>query len=101
MKCSRGTVSKSNRKIIERGKFDTTNTQIDDLSSSWLGTGLVTIPQTQIHDLSSSWFGTGLVAIPLAQTHDPSSSWVGTGLVPISQTHIYMTSHLPGLIQAW
>ena len=34
-----GTFPKSNRKIVERGKFDTPNTQIHDDSPSWLGTG--------------------------------------------------------------
>ena len=34
-----GKVPKSNRKIIERGKNDTPNTQIHDHSLSWLGTG--------------------------------------------------------------
>jgi len=33
------TVLKSNRKIVERGKIDTTNTQRHDRSLSWLGTG--------------------------------------------------------------
>jgi hypothetical protein len=56
---------------------------------------------TQIYDLSSSWHGTGLVAIPLTQIHDLSSVWLDTGLITIPQTHTYMTSHLPGLIQAW
>jgi hypothetical protein len=32
-------VPKSNRKIIEKGKNDTPNTQIHDRSLSWLGTG--------------------------------------------------------------
>jgi hypothetical protein len=31
--------SKSNIKIVERGKSDTTNTQIRDRSISWFGTG--------------------------------------------------------------
>jgi len=33
-----GTVPKSNRKIVERGKIDIPNTQIYDRSFSWLGT---------------------------------------------------------------
>jgi hypothetical protein len=33
-----GTVPKSNRKIIEKGKMDTPNKQIHDHSLSWLGT---------------------------------------------------------------
>ena len=33
------TFSKSNRKIVERGKIDTPNTQILDLSLFWLDTG--------------------------------------------------------------
>jgi hypothetical protein len=40
------TVPISNRKIVDRGKIDTPNTQIHDRSLSWLGTGLVTIPLT-------------------------------------------------------
>jgi len=35
-----GTVPKSNRKIVERGKIDTLNTQIYDRSLYWLGTGI-------------------------------------------------------------
>ena len=34
-----GTVPTSNIQIVERGKMDTTNTQIHDRSLSWLGTG--------------------------------------------------------------
>ena len=34
-----GTISKSNRKITERGKIYTPNTQIHEHSLSWLGTG--------------------------------------------------------------
>jgi len=34
-----GTSLNFNRKIIERGKIDTPNTQIYDNSLSWLGTG--------------------------------------------------------------
>jgi hypothetical protein len=34
-----GTISKSNIKIVERGKIDITNTQIHDRSLSCLGTG--------------------------------------------------------------
>jgi hypothetical protein len=34
-----GTVPKSNRKIVERDKIDTSNTQIHDLSLFWLATG--------------------------------------------------------------
>jgi hypothetical protein len=33
-----GTFHKSNRKIVERGKIDTTSKQIHDHSLSWLGT---------------------------------------------------------------
>ena len=33
------TIPKSNIKIVERSKIDTTNTQIHDLSLSWFGTG--------------------------------------------------------------
>ena len=33
-----GTITKSNFKIVERGKFDIPNTQIHDRSHSWLGT---------------------------------------------------------------
>ena len=32
---------KSNRKIVETGKFDTPNTNIHDHSNSWLDTGNV------------------------------------------------------------
>ena len=34
-----GTIPKFNRKIVERGQIDNPNTQIHDLSLSWLGTG--------------------------------------------------------------
>jgi hypothetical protein len=34
-----GTVLKSNRKIVERGKIDTPNTETHDRSLSWLSTG--------------------------------------------------------------
>jgi len=34
-----GTIPKFNRKIVERGKIDTSRTQIHDHSLSWLGTG--------------------------------------------------------------
>jgi len=34
-----GTLSKSNRKIVERRKIDTLKIQINDCSLSWLGTG--------------------------------------------------------------
>ena len=34
-----GTIPKSKRKFVERGKIDTPNTQIHDHSHSWLGTG--------------------------------------------------------------
>ena len=47
-----GTFSKSNSKIIERGKIDIPNTQIHDRSLSWHGTC------TSIHDRSLSWHGT-------------------------------------------
>lgn len=33
-----GTVLQSNRKIVERGKVDISNTQIHDRPLSWLGT---------------------------------------------------------------
>jgi len=33
------TIPKSNIKIVDRGKIDIPNTQIHDLSLSWLGTG--------------------------------------------------------------
>ena len=33
------TIPKSSIKIIERGKIDTRNTQIHELSLSWFGTG--------------------------------------------------------------
>jgi hypothetical protein len=35
-----GTAAKSNRKIVERAKFDTPNTLIHDRSSSCLSTGI-------------------------------------------------------------
>jgi hypothetical protein len=44
-----GTVPKFNTKIIETGKMDTPNTQINDRSLSWFDT-----PNTQIHDRSLS-----------------------------------------------
>jgi hypothetical protein len=34
-----GTFPKINRKIVERDKFDTPNTQMHDLLLSWLSTG--------------------------------------------------------------
>ena len=34
-----GTIPKSNRKIVEKGKPDTCSTQIYDSSLSWLGNG--------------------------------------------------------------
>ena len=34
-----GTISKSNIKIVERGKIDIPNTQIHDRSLPWLGAG--------------------------------------------------------------
>jgi hypothetical protein len=34
-----GTILRSNIKIVERGTFDTPNTQIHDLPFSWLETG--------------------------------------------------------------
>ena len=34
-----GTFPKSNRKIVERGKIDTPNVEIHDISLSWFGTG--------------------------------------------------------------
>jgi hypothetical protein len=36
-------IPKSNIKIVERDKFDTHNTQIHDLSLSWLDTGTCTL----------------------------------------------------------
>ena len=36
-----GTVSKSNRKMVEIGKITTHSTQIHDYSLSWLGTGIL------------------------------------------------------------
>ena len=33
-----GPIPKSNRKIVEKGKIDTTNTQTHGLSLSWFGT---------------------------------------------------------------
>ena len=35
-----GTISTSNRKIVERGKIDTLSTHIHDRSLFWLGTGI-------------------------------------------------------------
>ena len=35
-----GTVRESTRKIVERGKIDTTNKHIYDLSMFWLDTGI-------------------------------------------------------------
>ena len=35
-----GTIPKSNIKIVERGKLNTSNTQIYDRSISWLGKAL-------------------------------------------------------------
>jgi hypothetical protein len=46
-----GTVSTSNRKIIEKETIDTLNTNIHDRSLPWLG--------TDIHDRSLPWLGTG------------------------------------------
>ena len=60
------TAPKSNRKIVERGKIDTSNTQIHDLSLSWLDTS-----NTQKHDLSLSWLDTSNT-----QIHDLSLSWL-------------------------
>jgi hypothetical protein len=34
-----GTIPKFNRQIVERGKTDTSNTQMDDGSLFWLDTG--------------------------------------------------------------
>jgi hypothetical protein len=34
-----GTIPKFNRKIVEKGKTDTSNTQMDDGSLFWLDTG--------------------------------------------------------------
>ena len=55
------TILKSKVKIIERGTIYTPNTQIHDLSLSWLGTGtsILIPPNTQIHDITLSWLGTG------------------------------------------
>jgi hypothetical protein len=79
-------------------------TPIYDLSLSWLGTGLVTIPLK--HKYMISHFP-GLVQLRLGndtlktQIYDLSLSWLGTGLVPIPLKHKYMISHFPGLVQAW
>ena len=62
-------------------------------------------PKTQIYDLSLSWCGTGLVTIPLKHKYMTSHSpgvvlaWLGTGLVTIPLKHKYMTSNVPGLVQ--
>jgi hypothetical protein len=48
--------SKSNMKIVERGKIDTPNTQIDDRSLSCVGNDTA---NTQIHYRSLFWLGTG------------------------------------------
>ena len=82
----------------ERGKIDTSNTQIHDLSLQWLRNDT---SNTQIHDHSLFWLGTGLVTIPLTQIHDHSLSWHGTGLVEIPLTHKYITTHFTGLVQVW
>jgi hypothetical protein len=105
---------------------DTPKTQIYDISLSWLGTGLVTIPlkhkymtsnvpglvqlrlgndtpKTQIYDLSLSWLGTGLVAIPLKHKNIlPLTflAWYTLGN-DTPNTQIYETSHFPGLVHAW
>ena len=39
-----GTFPKSNRKIVERGKIDTTNTHVHDRSVSWISTYISKIP---------------------------------------------------------
>ena len=57
---------RNSSKIIERDKIDTSNTQIHDLSLSWLDTS-----NTQIHDLSLSWLDTSNT-----QIHDLSLSWL-------------------------
>jgi len=43
-----GTVPKSNRDIVERGKLDTTNTYIHDRSLSCLGTGGTSIKNGRV-----------------------------------------------------
>ena len=53
-----GTVPKSNRKIVERGKIDTSNVEIHDISLSWSGTGTLIKKNTGIklvHGLSM-WY---------------------------------------------
>ena len=67
-------VPKSNRKISDRDKIDTPNTQIHDRSLSWLDA-----PNTQLHDRSLSWLDT-----PNTQIHDRSLSWLDT---PNTQIH--------------
>ena len=82
---------------------DTPKAQIYDISLSWLGTGLLTIPlkhkymtshfpglvqlrlgndtlKTQIYDLSLSWIGTGFVSYDTSKTqiYDLSLFWLGT-----------------------
>ena len=83
---------------------DTPKTQIYDISLSWLGTGLVTIPLKHKYMTSNV---PGLVQLrlgndtPKTQIYDLSLSWLGTGLVTITLKHKYMTSHFPGLVPAW
>jgi hypothetical protein len=48
-----GKFLKLNIKIVERGKIDTSNTQIHERSLSWLDTS-----NTQIHERSLSWLDT-------------------------------------------
>ena len=57
-----GTIPKSNIKIVERGKIDTSNTQIHDRSLSCLGT-------------SSSITSGGLKLVLLTQT-SPLTDWM-------------------------
>jgi hypothetical protein len=39
--------------------------------------------------------------VSLSSLYQATSSWLGTGLITIHLTHKYMTSYLPGLVQAW
>ena len=65
--------SKSNMKIVERGKIDTPNTQIDDRSLSCVGNDT---PNTQIDDRSLSCVGNDTAN---TQIHYRSLFWLGTG----------------------
>ena len=59
-----GTVSKSNRKIVEGDNTDNLNTEIHDRPPSWLDV------RTPIHDRPPSWLD---VRTPI---HDRSPSWL-------------------------